>query len=213
MARPLSSIEESVQQLAQCQDPEQHSRLLADIDGAVRFLRHQADDLRDYAELDQGLQLHSEPFSVRDVCQQTRDLLYDELRKCINALVQREQIGTEIGATAKEEKAKDIDHILLDAKLNAAHGLSEKLAWEIHKYLIRSVRSGNRGVKQAPFMVLIGATMPSVLTEISFLSNDESAAYLATAEYRNQIADALFSSIVEYQTSLTPTDRLAANDN
>ena len=81
MARPLSSIEESVQQLAQCQDPEQHSRLLADIDGAVRFLRHQADDLRDYAELDQGLQLHSEPFSVRDVCQQTRDLLYDELQR------------------------------------------------------------------------------------------------------------------------------------
>ena len=68
-------------------------------------------------------------------------------------------------------------------------------------------------MKQAPFMVLIGATMPSVLTEISFLSNDESAAYLATAEYRNQIADALFSSIVEYQTSLTPIDRLAANDN
>ena len=102
----------------------------------------------------------------------------------------------------------------MDNKVNE----SRALAALVQRNLMAGVREArpdvqDLGVKQAPFMVLIGATMPSVLTEISFLSNDESAAYLATAEYRNQIADALFSSIVEYQTSLTPIDRLAANDN
>ena len=104
--------------------------------------------------------------------------------------------------------------IAMDNKVNE----SRALAALVQRNLMAGVREvrpdvQDLGVKQAPFMVLIGATMPSVLTEISFLSNDESAAYLATAEYRNQIADALFCSIVEYQASLTPIDRLAANDN
>ena len=66
---------------------------------------------------------------------------------------------------------------------------------------------GNRtvkdlGVKQAPFMVLIGATMPSILAEISFLTNSEEAALLRGAAYRQQIAEALFNGIMRYQRSL-----------
>ena len=104
--------------------------------------------------------------------------------------------------------------ITMDNKVNE----SRALAALVQRNLMAGVREArpdvqDLGVKQAPFMVLIGATMPSVLTEISFLSNDEAAAYLATDEYRNQIADALFASIVGYQTSLNPMNRLAANDN
>ena len=104
--------------------------------------------------------------------------------------------------------------IAMDNKVNE----SRALAALVQRNLMAGVRETrpdvqDLGVKQAPFMVLIGATMPSVLTEISFLSNDEAAAYLATDEYRNQIADALFASIVGYQMSLQPINRLAANDN
>ena len=57
------------------------------------------------------------------------------------------------------------------------------------------------GVKQAPFMVLIGATMPSILAEISFLTNRQEAALPAGA-YRQQIAEALFNGVMRYQKSL-----------
>ena len=60
----------------------------------------------------------------------------------------------------------------------------------------------NLGVKQAPFMVLIGATMPSILAEISFMTNEEEGSLLKTDKYRQQIADALLAGIMSYQGSL-----------
>jgi N-acetylmuramoyl-L-alanine amidase len=61
----------------------------------------------------------------------------------------------------------------------------------------------NLGVKQAPFVVLIGASMPSVLAEISFLTNAQEAKLLKGSPYRQRIAEALFTAIRKYQTSLT----------
>jgi N-acetylmuramoyl-L-alanine amidase len=60
----------------------------------------------------------------------------------------------------------------------------------------------NLGVKQAPFMVLVGATMPSVLAEISFITNRQDAALLKTDKYRQQIAEALLAGVKRYQQSL-----------
>jgi N-acetylmuramoyl-L-alanine amidase len=66
--------------------------------------------------------------------------------------------------------------------------------------LDKSARS--LGVKQAPFMVLIGATMPSVLAEISFLTNRQEASLLKTQSYRQQVAEALLTGVMNYQKSL-----------
>jgi N-acetylmuramoyl-L-alanine amidase len=60
----------------------------------------------------------------------------------------------------------------------------------------------NLGVKQAPFVVLIGAAMPSVLAEISFVTNAQEAKLLKGNTYRQRIAEALFSAIRKYQGSL-----------
>jgi N-acetylmuramoyl-L-alanine amidase len=68
----------------------------------------------------------------------------------------------------------------------------------------------NLGVKQAPFMVRIGATMPSVLAEISFLTNRQEASLLKTAGYRQAIADALFNGISKYQKALKAAQTVAA---
>ena len=51
-------------------------------------------------------------------------------------------------------------------------------------------------------MVLIGATMPSILAEISFMTNEQEGALLRTDKYRQQIADALLAGIMSYQGSL-----------
>ncbi|MFN0105336.1 MAG: N-acetylmuramoyl-L-alanine amidase [Bryobacteraceae bacterium] len=61
----------------------------------------------------------------------------------------------------------------------------------------------NRGVKKAPFVVLIGASMPSILTEIGFLSNPRDEKELRKPETRQKIAEALFKGISQYADSLS----------
>jgi N-acetylmuramoyl-L-alanine amidase len=60
----------------------------------------------------------------------------------------------------------------------------------------------NHGVKQAPFVVLIGASMPSVLVEISFITHAQEGRLLKSGAYRQKIAEALFDAIRGYQKSL-----------
>ena len=76
---------------------------------------------------------------------------------------------------------------------------------------VRKVNGGvkNLGVKQAPFVVLIGASLPSVLAEISFLTNKQDGALLKTPAYRQQIAQALMDAVVNYQQSLKRMNGIA----
>jgi len=61
----------------------------------------------------------------------------------------------------------------------------------------------NRGVKKAPFIVLIGANMPSILAEISFVSNPGDEHRLETSEYRQRIAESLYRGIAKYVNGLS----------
>ncbi|MHB2009357.1 MAG: N-acetylmuramoyl-L-alanine amidase [Acidobacteriaceae bacterium] len=80
---------------------------------------------------------------------------------------------------------------------------SREFAGDVQQQLYGGLLSGNpgmknRGVKQAPFVVLIGAQMPSILAEISFLTNPEDAAELARPTYRERLAEALYRGVAEY---------------
>jgi N-acetylmuramoyl-L-alanine amidase len=68
---------------------------------------------------------------------------------------------------------------------------------------LRKSNAGTKdlGVKQAPFMVLIGARMPSVLAEVSFITHKEEASLLKTSSYRQRIAESLLDGILRYQRS------------
>ncbi len=61
----------------------------------------------------------------------------------------------------------------------------------------------NRGVKKAPFIVLIGANMPSILAEISFVSNPSDERRLETSDYRQRIAESLYRGIAKYVDGLS----------
>jgi N-acetylmuramoyl-L-alanine amidase len=61
----------------------------------------------------------------------------------------------------------------------------------------------DRGVKKAPFIVLIGANMPSILAEISFVSNPGDERRLQTSEYRQRIAESLYRGIAKYVGGLS----------
>ena len=61
----------------------------------------------------------------------------------------------------------------------------------------------NRGVKKAPFVVLIGATMPSILAEIGFLSNSREEALLKRPDHRQKLAEALYRGLSRYADTLS----------
>ena len=60
----------------------------------------------------------------------------------------------------------------------------------------------NRGVKKAPFVVLIGANMPSILAEISFVTNPTDASELRQPEYRERVAESLYAGVAKYESGL-----------
>ncbi len=85
---------------------------------------------------------------------------------------------------------------------------SRELASDVQQSLYNGLGSKHsslrdRGVKKAPFVVLIGANMPSILAEISFVSNPTDAAKLETPEYREKIAESLYKGIAKYAEGLS----------
>ena len=78
---------------------------------------------------------------------------------------------------------------------------SEELAAMIQTEMAKSVKSKNRGVKQAGFHVLIGASMPNVLIEAGFLSNRNEEKNLRNSKYRQVIANSIYKAIVKFRYS------------
>ena len=70
----------------------------------------------------------------------------------------------------------------------------------------------NRGVKKAPFVVLIGASMPSILAEIGFLSNSREEALLKKPDHRQRLAEALFRGLSRYAETLSHFQVAAAKN-
>lgn len=68
---------------------------------------------------------------------------------------------------------------------------------------LRNAGVRNRGIKKAPFIVLIGANMPSILAEISFVSNPSDERKLQTAEHRQRIAESLYRGVSKYVSGLS----------
>jgi N-acetylmuramoyl-L-alanine amidase len=68
---------------------------------------------------------------------------------------------------------------------------------------LRNAGVRNRGIKKAPFIVLIGANMPSILAEISFVSNPTDERKLQTAEHRQRIAESLYQGVSKYVSGLS----------
>jgi N-acetylmuramoyl-L-alanine amidase len=91
---------------------------------------------------------------------------------------------------------------------------SRDFATYVQRSMVEKLRSTDKttrdlGVKQAPFVVLIGAAMPSVLAEVSFLTNPQEARLLKGSAYRQRIAEALFDAVRKYQVSLKSATALA----
>ncbi|UPG65426.1 N-acetylmuramoyl-L-alanine amidase [Metabacillus endolithicus] len=81
---------------------------------------------------------------------------------------------------------------------NYESAASKKLAEKIQTRLIEKLGTRNRGVKDAGFYVIKYTTMPSVLAELGFISNEAEAARLKTSQFRDNAAEAILLGVLDY---------------
>jgi N-acetylmuramoyl-L-alanine amidase len=96
-----------------------------------------------------------------------------------------------------------VKKIALKEKIEESKEFASDVQQSLHSGLAAKT-SGmrDRGVKKAPFVVLIGANMPSILAEISFISNPGDEKRLKSADYRQRIAESLYRGIARYVNGL-----------
>jgi len=104
------------------------------------------------------------------------------------------------GSTGK--KLTDEDLIKATIAQSAFASKSEQFASLVQKEIKKRVQSKDRGVKQAGFYVLMGASMPNVLVELGFISNPSEEKKLRSPQYRDQLATAIYRAVEQYQKTL-----------
>ncbi len=104
----------------------------------------------------------------------------------------------------------DLQTILSDLMQNAKINESSRLAAHVQRCMCKDLRRNysrikNKGVKQAPFYVLLGAQMPAILIETAFISNSRDCKRLVNSKYQDRMCDAIVNGIREYINETTPT--------
>jgi N-acetylmuramoyl-L-alanine amidase len=112
----------------------------------------------------------------------------------------RENAASDHGIHDLEDLVKKITRTeKIDESKELAEDVQDSLAKRVQR---TSTAEKNRGVRKAPFVVLIGADMPSILTEISFLSNPADEQLLKKPEQRQRVAEGLFQGVSAYLQSM-----------
>jgi N-acetylmuramoyl-L-alanine amidase len=103
---------------------------------------------------------------------------------------------------ANNKKLTNEDLIKATIAQSAFASKSEQFASMVQKEIKKRVQSRDRGVKQAGFYVLMGASMPNVLVELGFISNPSEEKKLRSPQYRDQLATAIYRAVEQYQKTL-----------
>lgn len=111
-------------------------------------------------------------------------------------------------ATSKKN-ISDLEFILSDLMKHAKIGESTRLANDVHQSLVQGMKKKysnitDLGVKQAPFYVLLGARMPAILVETSFVSNRLECERLLNAAYQDDLCDAIATGVQKYVDATNP---------
>lgn len=97
-----------------------------------------------------------------------------------------------------------LQKIALRDKVDESREFAGRIQTSLYAMSVKNApRSRDRGIRKAPFVVLIGASMPSVLAEIGFISNPHDESMMRRPEYRQKIAEAMFKGISSYASTLS----------
>jgi N-acetylmuramoyl-L-alanine amidase len=131
---------------------------------------------------------------------ETYYLNFSSTREALD-LASRENAGSQ---KTIHELSEIIEKITKHDKAEESREFAAKMQASLYTAVNKSNPSArNRGVKKAPFVVLIGATMPSILAEIGFLSNVREENLLKRADHRQKLAEALYRGLSRYAETLS----------
>jgi N-acetylmuramoyl-L-alanine amidase len=153
------------------------------------------------AEADLFLSIHANSSPIKSISGSEVYFLSFATSKEAGDLAGRENAGT----TKSIHELQDLlKKIALNEKLTESQEFASRVQRELYATWSRmNGASRNRGVKKAPFVVLIGAQMPSVLSEVGFISNPHDEALLKKGDQRQRLADALFRGVSAYASTLS----------
>lgn len=100
---------------------------------------------------------------------------------------------------SRYEKLTDENFILVSMAHASNMRYSETFADMLNTEWIKTVGIPTRGIKQAGFYVLVGASMPGVLVELGFISNKNDSIYLSSKEGQKEVAESIFNSVIKYK--------------
>ncbi|RMF58973.1 MAG: N-acetylmuramoyl-L-alanine amidase [Calditrichaeota bacterium] len=117
-------------------------------------------------------------------------------------VVQKENSVIHFEDPESQKQYEGINLILATMAQSAFMKHSEHLAASVQNSLYKKLKSAkgkSRGVKQAPFWVMVGASMPSILVEVGFVTNPYEARKLRTAKYQQKIAEGIFEGLKQFK--------------
>src|SRR6266851_5052787 len=157
-------------------------------------------NIANQAKADLFISIHAN--SSRDHAARGIETYYLNLKGSAEAMevAARENSSSSDGIHDLEDIVK---RIARTEKIDESKEFAEDIQDSLSKRIQKSSRPvKNRGVRKAPFVVLIGADMPSILTEISFLSNPADEKMLKKPEQRQKVAEGLYQGVVSYLESM-----------
>ncbi len=105
-----------------------------------------------------------------------------------------------------------LNDLMQNAKIHESKGLATSVQTSLNSHMQKFYnRIKNKGVKQAPFYVLLGAQMPAILVETSFISNSRECKRLTNEQYQNHLCDGIIKGIRKYIKEINPTALLRSN--
>lgn len=108
-------------------------------------------------------------------------------------------VALENGETKRLKRSTDpLANILDDLAQTEAHHDASAFAYAVHQRLVKDLGAADRGVQQAPFIVLMGAQMPAILVEVGFISHPEEGKLLSDKDYQVRLATSLLAGIGEF---------------
>ena len=97
-----------------------------------------------------------------------------------------------------------LQKIALKDKVEESREFATRIQSSLYSFTAKNdAHARDRGIRKAPFVVLIGASMPSVLAEIGFISNSRDESIMSRPEYRQRLAEALFKGLSSYASTLS----------
>ncbi len=157
-------------------------------------------NIANQAKADLFLSIHAN--SSRDHAARGIETYYLNLKGSAEAM----EVAARENASSQEGVHELQDMVMKIAKTEKIDE-SKELAEDVQDSLAKRIQKTNkpvknRGVRKAPFVVLIGADMPSILTEISFLSNPADEQLLKKPENRQRVAEGLYQGVASYLESM-----------